>query len=527
MTDRGKRRSLAQRIGQKGEAIFSEWAVENGLTRQKVDDDFGIDFFCQVMASVDDSLEEVTGSVIAVQVRSVEGKKRKRVKLDRFDVESALRLQMPFCLIGVDTATRMVHYRFLDEDFLEELHSFLQTSHKSKTFQLSSMSNSMDDFARGVAEVTRPGYQQRLRWKKGASDIEQAIPGGRLILQQNLDGGKALVTAPWITSMFEVKKEAQDELASDYFETGEFPFEKEGIELGAAVANVTKLVDGSTLLAGAEDAIAELEVEHGTCYAKTTCTVRRLGDETAYITPSGLILSFSARRPQGTQWVHKMSHSVARVQEVAIGERESELKFLKLMVEGAELGEPGCPRFPINYWNGLHLLGNDVETIEKVLGHLNVDLDNIYLRDLFDVEFMLSVDLVRAFMEDVPMASYVPAFVLDDGGGDPASAESWVKAGVEAPLVANLKEQGIVVWFKGECSLYRRPDQLIAGFRMGGHSEWSAEVVPDRFKKSRRPELWLLKEWPAIQVMTPIDEIEDRYVGGQELEFGGDVWPLE
>jgi hypothetical protein len=386
----------------------------------------------------------------------------------------------------------------------------------------------MGDFARNVLDITRPGYQQRLRWKKGTLDIEQTIPGGRLVLQQNLSGGKALVTAPWITSMFKVEREAQDKLASFYFETGELPLEKEGIELSTAVVNVAaKLVDGPTFLAGVKDATTELEVEHGTRYAKTTCTVRRLGDDTAYITPSGLILSFSARRPKGTHWVHKMSYSISRFQEIAIGERDSELNFLRLMVDGAEIGEPGHPRLPINHWNGLNLVGPDVKIVEKVLGHLNVNLDEVYLKDLFDVEFMIAVYLVRAFMEDVPLASFIPAFILDEGEGDPTSAQSWVKADVEAPIVANLKDKGLLVWFRGECSLYRRPDQLIAGFRMGKHSDWSVELFPNRFKMSKRPELWLLKDWPAIQVMTPIDEINNRYVGGQELEFGGEVWLLE
>lgn len=526
MIERAKRRSLAQRIGQKGESIFSEWAVDVGLTRQKVDDDFGIDFFCQVMASVDAVLEEVTGSIIAVQVRSVKGTKRKGIKLDRVDAESALRVQIPYCLIGVDTSTRTVYHRFLDDRFLEELHIFLKGSRQSITFQLETMSQLTNDFARAVATTIRPGYQHRLRWKKGVLDIAQAIPGGRLVLQQNMQGGLALVNAPWLTSLFEIEQDAQDELADLHFRTGDLPLHDKRIRLDDAVANATKLVDGPTVLAGATDIDSQLEIHHGTRSAKTTCRVRRLGDETAFVTPSGLILSFSASRREGEQWVHKMGHSVANRAEVALGDSVSDLEFLKLMVKGAELCEPGHDAIPINCWEGLENLGPEIESVESLLSFLELGLENVYLHDLLDVEFMLTLDLVRAFNEEVPMATYVPTFVLDEGGGDPDSDDSWVDATVEAPIVANLKDRGLVVWFKAKGSLYRRPDGLFAGFKMGEHSAWDVELLPERLEKSKRPELWLLKFWPAIQVMTPIAEINDHFEGGQELEFGGDVWPL-
>ncbi|MFP4573642.1 MAG: hypothetical protein ACLFNW_11810, partial [Desulfobacterales bacterium] len=224
--------------------------------------------------------------------------------------------------------------------------------------------------------------------------------------------------------------------------------------------------------------------------------------------------------------VHMMGHFVAKARGVALGDGDSDLEFLRLLTEGATISERGKPPIPIGSWDGLSLLGPEIAVVETVFAYLGLGLKEVYLQDLTSLEFMLAIDVVRAFIEKVPMAQFVPAFILDPGGGDPDSDAAWVEAGVEAPIVANLQGRGLVIWFRGKCSLYRRPDGLLAGFRMGALSSWSPELRTERFDKSERPELWLVREWPAIQVMTPIAEIDDHYEGGKELEFGGDVWPL-
>lgn len=53
--DRGKRLSRSNIIGDEGELLFRRWALKHQLTANKVTQDIGIDFFCQVMAPVSDS----------------------------------------------------------------------------------------------------------------------------------------------------------------------------------------------------------------------------------------------------------------------------------------------------------------------------------------------------------------------------------------------------------------------------------------------------------------------------------------
>jgi hypothetical protein len=58
---RAKRRSEGQRVGTKGELIFESWAVDQSLVPNRCPEDFGFDYFCQVLQPVRGGSEEISG----------------------------------------------------------------------------------------------------------------------------------------------------------------------------------------------------------------------------------------------------------------------------------------------------------------------------------------------------------------------------------------------------------------------------------------------------------------------------------
>ena len=143
---KGKRRSLSQRIGEEGEAKFVVWAIKNNLSPKKLIPDYGIDYYCQVLSPISNEIEEVSGEILAVFIRSTEGKNRKRIKIDRLDAENALRTQAPFCFIGMDLRSGLIYYRFLDETFIRILHKFLTSSNNSLTLRFNEFSSGSSSF---------------------------------------------------------------------------------------------------------------------------------------------------------------------------------------------------------------------------------------------------------------------------------------------------------------------------------------------------------------------------------------------
>ena len=94
--NRGKRRSLSQKIGDKAEHQFGAWATDRGLSATLVWKDYGLDFVCQIFQKVPHSTsEEIHGAVLMAQVRGTEGASRPRIKLNREDAEKLLRQTGP------------------------------------------------------------------------------------------------------------------------------------------------------------------------------------------------------------------------------------------------------------------------------------------------------------------------------------------------------------------------------------------------------------------------------------------------
>jgi hypothetical protein len=133
---RGKRRTHSQRIGEIGESIFKTWATENAPSPQKVDQDYGVDFFSQVLSPIAHKGEELIGAILGAQVRSVEGGSRPRIKLNKTDIENAMRVQVPFCFFAVDTQKKEVSWLFLDEQLIRGFWAFLQGKQKTMTLRV-------------------------------------------------------------------------------------------------------------------------------------------------------------------------------------------------------------------------------------------------------------------------------------------------------------------------------------------------------------------------------------------------------
>ena len=137
--NRGKRRSLSQKIGDKAEHQFGAWATDRGLSATLVWKDYGLDFVCQIFQKVPRSTsEEIHGAVLMAQVRGTEGASRPRIKLNREDAENLLRQTGPACVVALNPNTGPVAFRFVDETFSEQLEEFLRTPQASMTLRLSS-----------------------------------------------------------------------------------------------------------------------------------------------------------------------------------------------------------------------------------------------------------------------------------------------------------------------------------------------------------------------------------------------------
>jgi len=329
-TQLGKRRSPGQRIGEKGEALFAGWAVDHHLSPNKVTQDYGVDYFCQIMSSAGtEKMEESTGAVLGVQVRSTQGRTRPRVSLTRTDAADLLRQTHPTCLVAVHSHTRVVHFMFRDESLIGILQAFLDSDHESISFPLTRMQTDAAEFERLLDYHSRPGTQQRLLVHHAQLELARVLPGASLSIQQNADGGHALVQVPWLGSIFQVAPEMRKKVLVAAFQSGEFPPPQPGVKIRAEVADVLKLVDGDLFVAGRASRDIEFTVEWQGQRVKQILELRRLDDEFAFAHDAGLRLGVSQSRRDEHGWVHELHASIFSTNR-SFADCKNALPFLRL-----------------------------------------------------------------------------------------------------------------------------------------------------------------------------------------------------
>jgi hypothetical protein len=106
-------------------------------------------------------------------------------------------------------------------------------------------------FDRTLIELRRPGAQYRQRIERVRRQLARRIPGSELAIH-SLGGGpiSALVSVPWLGSIFDIAPEHEEAVRQTVFETGKLPFYSPGAKLSSEILAVADLADGSMLIAG-------------------------------------------------------------------------------------------------------------------------------------------------------------------------------------------------------------------------------------------------------------------------------------
>ena len=460
-----KRRSVSQKVGRQGELIFEGWANEGHFSANKLENDFGVDFVCQQMLPAGKFTEEVTGLSVFVQVRASSTEKKPRIGFDRVDVETALRHEGVFCLVGVHMTTKQVYYRWLDIPLLQEWVEFLRTDQKTITMRLDTMSTNVIRFSRELTEVSRHAQRSKFLRARAEANLESVMPGAILRLNTGSQGDWASVAVPDLLSIVHVGPHDHEALASAMFRP--VPFETGFMDVIAqhrphkALMSVGDLVDGPVYVAGPGDVELELEIERDGRTVRAPFTMRRVRDERAYIGASGLVLRISDCRDCGSgEHVHELTWGVEDEGAVDLP-ASAQLEFLQMLSPGARLNEVGRPLIGMEDF-GLPNLGRSVRAIAEVYRLLELPLTGVKLSDLGDEIFAFNLGVLEALGADGP--PIFPGFVMDLRD-DEMVAAAWQPCFYRVPITLRLKEHRVLLWVEGEGEAYI-DDDAVRGLRL-------------------------------------------------------------
>ena len=496
---RGKRRSIAQRIGDQGEHLFAAWATTRGLSPNKVGADLGVDFFCEVLARGGRRVEEATGATLSVQVRSTEGAGEPKVRLTREDVENLVRQLNATCVVGVHVTTKTIRFLFLEGSTVDLFLDFLASTRKYLSITYDEMQVDESVFDVKVRQLSRPGTRQALRMLISEKRLQQLIPGLALSAIQSTRHSALVVEMPWIGTAFAAPSGDEGEIVRTLV------LERGAVPNPAAMRllprfdleEIADLTDGQLFLGGGHEEDVELWAESQGRREKTTFVLRRLGDEQAYFHPVGLCLISSAARARAGQWVHDMEGRI--IEGKSLGECEQSLPFLRLLDDHCQIGVSSAGNgIDINHWGELARTATVVDDAEVASPILGIALGDIRLVDFCDEEFSRSFWFIaNVARENVGIQSMMGGFCQ---ASIPASLAGIVRktAEIDLPVVFRVRARAYVAWIKiaGD-ALFE--GNAVVGFTFEKQLAYRVESLADPVDKTTLcPEMHIAESWGPI-----------------------------
>lgn len=493
-------RSAQQRIGDLGEAAFRVFCSGNGLTANKFDQDYGLDFFCQVDNAVSFmGMGTIGPTMVVASVRS-STRRDARITLDRADVELLLRSTTPalVALLDLRDADRPeVRYRFLDVSFASELLSFIESDRGTVSFTPTSF-RSRGTFAADLAEAVSDGSVERTRLQIAQRRLDAALDGATVEIHRGPLGQYTLITAVDLFGSFDDADEAGREAI--YLATFGCEAQRqqriEALGLREGLINALAPLPGPYVVAGFTP-VEEAELTVSGPSGSATCRFEWAsnGLHWGYTHPAGFAFTFSARVRVDDNWVHVLQTLPDPDVELDLADYPDLAAFLEHCDADAVLNGGRLPTdFPATEFGGLTALGNLARGV-AVAHHIEGWPGGLVsLRDAASAEIVATLAWIRfvhqAALRHQPLVELVQ--------GDPEQLLA-LDATIALPAIANVHETGLVITASGRGLIYLDDGYPVA-FRLQAVDACDLSVT-DRFLKSTElPELVIDPDGPTFSM---------------------------
>jgi hypothetical protein len=525
--NRGKRLSRSNIIGEEGELLFKRWALKRQLTANKVNQDIGIDFFCQVTAPVPGSTSvEGQGPVLGAQVKTVENGEDARLVIDRIDATDLLRQTHATCLFGIRLSDESVHFQFVDRNFIDSLVAFLDTENYQLTVSYKTLADDSGLFLRLLKRYASPFEQIQLRVHLIQQRIKSGIPGSRFSVYSSGEETRSMVAVPWIPSAFKIDEKARDQVRLKFLREGTIDPEQKGVELHPVIGEALRETNSSTaIVAGVRAVMTKVKVRLGDATAVQPFEYREFGTEKNFVHRSGLRITID----RATKKLSDGHHHHSLESEVFQPHRPTTLagsafNFFRSFRPGATIELESGWEVPLEtLGESLTDIGGAINAWPDLCKALKLPMRRLYPGDLHDEEFGRTARLLEALLiKNLSIGMLAPGFLVGPPADQPADQLLTTPVFANVPIALNWKDTGLVVWVECEADAYLFED-LICGFQLKEQTSWRIQKTR-RFDKSIYPEVWFVRDWPAVPLREGLGGISNwNYDGIAKHPFEAEV----
>lgn len=503
----GKRRSKSQRIGVTGEDNFRIFAGRHRLIANKIDQDFGTDFICQVEGSQDSAgAAPVLGGLVGAFVRATENR-RGRIKLNRGDAEHLLGCEYPIFILSVHLHKNrepQFYFRFLDGEFAEILAKFLQTP--EKTFSLTpSELNRERIFEEELSRALKPGFIEQSRLWLANRGLQRAIPKSRVQVRRSELGSYTLVAVPDFFQQFEDDSTSRNNLYNAVFGSKNLMLHRLGeIPIRPEVITSLKRLPSPAVIAGpmiVHSTLIKVIPKRG---AIKSCMFagRKSPGFTGWVHKSGFALTVSDSTLHEGKWVHWFHAKTDPDLPITL----SSCKDLWTFLDGCK------PEAKIQLFKSYKV---SVEIFENLLKYgffaqYLKDVEKIYawpertwfLNDAENEETLNTLGFL-SFLYKKPDHMKGFGFIFGEQPLEEKPIRCWI------PISMNLPRAGLIVWILTEgLSLMSRGVNI--GLKISEILEMDIEIRGSRFIKSPWPEVVIHPDNKSVPLAPTEGEI-NRY----------------
>ena len=449
-----KKRTKSQSIGEKGEASFRKFALDNSLLPNKSEYDYGIDFICQLAPDNNLRTATVSSSYLCVNVKSSKAK-RLRAKLNNDDLQTALSSDFPllFVLVGIENDN--LYYRFLDNDLLDSFNDrFKRKSDYVLTPKSMSLAQKIDlVFKEQLALFLNKEVQDSLNIKKIKLRLTNRIGQSSLKIIKKENGNFAIIKTSKIENLYSKESPSfsvvRDTFLNYNFAKGAWlPQDALDKEI---VAEIRPIASKILMIAPSVSGLAELSIRDRRTKKKAQVEfeLRRFHDETSFYHEAGLSIVFSDARKNEEDSLHYHHYDILIKDPNAspVFAHPRLIKFLKSCTENSflYLSKNAKSGLDISGWTELIRLSKVISGLELVYKELKIIKPLVKLADVNIKKFQYSFGLLEQVVRSKNKTNNIlPGFVLV-----PESVQiEWKKAKIFCPVILLMPEGAIKVEVK-------------------------------------------------------------------------------
>lgn len=515
------RRSRSQRNGARGESLFADWAVEAGLSANKVEHDYGVDFHCEVLRQDEDGHETAIGETLAVWVRATGTVGKARVKINRDDAERMLECKLPVALVGVDIQKKEVAFRLLDVSMQNELRAFLESPCRTRSWKHEEMSRSGEALREQLAQVLRPVSKRRLELNRLSHSLSKRFGTAEFKLVDCSVGTSGTLTVPCLGSTIDVSRAKKSAIRRALSQSGPIVPDRQdsGFYFHESVQNFLDHVDRKAFIVGSGFSFETVQVRWEKSEAQLVMERRVLDDYWSFTHPVGICFAAAKVRRRGEEHVHPTEFIIHRNDEFSLARSSAARDFLRLLKPGSELKLPGAEWMPVErWWPHAIRVGPAVDAFEAVSSRTGVSLEGAFIEDITVKARGVSLDVLEALLvREIPLERIHPGFLLDVDGKGARNSVGEPMGHAHVPVVTEFAGQFVATWCLVEVLGIRNADHLIVGAKFANQKQVEIELLD--FDCAVVPGVYFVEEWPVVPLFSSQAEMSD----GVLAEFGGSL----